>query len=140
MKKSVLILSFACVATAVLLSLSGCHKENFGEKSGTITYGENVFTVSIGEISKDDQGNLTVELTGNLIGGFIIIQGNMKPYLGMRIIVDGKTLEYDSANISAGCYTYYFKTGKNPSRIIVYSNDGSNSTLSFDGKKKTVIY
>ena len=140
MKKIKFVSTIALVAAVmVCLSLSGCKKEDLGATSGTIGYGNDVFTVSIGETGTDDQDNIWVELTGNLPGGFIISMGKLIPYLGMRIIVDGKTLEYDSMTISSRSYYYFFKTKKNPSRIIVYSNDGSNATLNFDGKRKTVI-
>ena len=131
---------FATVVTLMLcLVLSGCHKENLGETSGEITYNSSVYTVSIGEIGKDDSGNLRIELTGNLAGEVSFVQGKIVPYIGMRIVVDGKTMDYDSGSIQAGLYVYYFKTSKNPEKIIVYSNDGRNSTLTFHGKRKTVI-
>ena len=132
--------TFAIIATVMFcVTMSGCKKDDAGEKSGTIKYGNNVFTVSIGEISKNDAGNLLIELKGNLKGELAIVQGKVIPYIGMRVIVDNMTLEYDAMKVNEGLYLFSFKTSKNPGKIIVYSNDGSKATLTFDGKKKTVI-
>jgi len=131
--------SFAIVATVmVCLTNTGCKKEDVGEKSGTIKYKNDVYTVSIGEIGKNSNGDIWIELTGNLKPEINIIQGKITPLLGMRIFVDGRSLEYDSMSIDEGIYVYGFKTGKNPEKIIVYSNDGSNASLTFDGKTKRV--
>ena len=132
--------SLVVIVTAMMcLTLSGCDKEDLGEKFGTIKYQNDVYSVSIGEISKNSKGNVTVELVGDMKGTVIISQGKMVPVIGMRIVVGSKNLEYEGANISAGLYEYEFNTTKNPDKIIVYSNDGSGSTLTFHGKKKRVI-
>jgi len=132
--------SIAIITTVVLcICLSGCKKEDLGETSGTISYGNNIYTVYIGEIWKGEDNTVLIELMGNMPGEVTIKNGKMQTYLGMRIIVDGKTIENEYALIKAGKYDYIFDTTKNPSKIIVYSNDGSNATLTFDGKRKTVI-
>ena len=130
--------TFAIVATVFGITMSGC-KKNDGEKSGVIKYGNNVYTVSIGEIGKNNEGNIWIELEGNLKGELYIVQGKVIPDIGMRVIVDSKTIEFEYMDIKPGLYVFSFKTGKNPEKIIAYSNDGSNSTLTFDGKRKTVI-
>jgi len=136
-------LMIAIVATMmVCLTISGCKKENIENESGTIKYGTKVFNVSIGEIGKNrDNGDIWIELvpvTGNLEAELKIVQEKVLPPLGMRIMVSGKTLEYDVISISESRYWFGFKTGKKPEKIIVYSNDGSNATLTFDGKSRRV--
>ena len=126
----------------VCLTISGCKKEIFEDESGSIKYGTEVFTVSIGAIGKNrDNGDIWIQLesvTGYLKTELKIVQGKVVPSLGMRIVVSGKTLEYDVMSIEEWEYWFGFKTGKKPEKIIVYSNDGSNATLTFDGKGRRV--
>ena len=125
------------VAVMICITLSGCKKDNLGATSGTITYEDEVYTVSIGAIDSSNE-NTTVELVGNLKSEIIIHQGKYVFRIGMRIIADGRTYEYESIYIGEGCHVFKFNTNKKPSTIIVYSNDGKNSTLTFDGKTKTL--
>ena len=133
----------ACFTSVLMLMLclviSGC-PDDHGETSGDIQYNSVVYTVNIGKIGNDNSGNICIELEGsNLPGQTRVVQGKIVPYIGMRIVVDGRTIEYDFVFVQTGLYEYYFNTAKNPEKIIVYSNDGSNSTLTFHGKRKTVI-
>jgi len=131
--------SFA-IAGALLLCivLPGCNKDD-GETSGKIACQGDVYTVSIGEISKNDAGKIWVELVGDMPGVLNIVQGRVVPILGMKVFVDGRAIDFENFGIKSGLYSYGFNTGKNPEKIIVYSNDGSNQTLTFHGKRKTVI-
>ena len=130
---------FATVVTVMIcITLSGCKKDSLGETSGTITYEDEVYTVSIGAIESYNE-NTTVELVGNLKSEIVVHQGRFEFRIGMRIIADGKTFEYTSILIGEGSHTFNFSTNKHPSKIIVYSNDAKNSTLTFDGKSKTLI-
>jgi len=133
--------TFATVATVMLcMTVTGCKKEEEGKTSGAINYKGDVYTVSIGEIETAEAGYISIELLGNMKGYVEIVKGGMIPDLGMRILVDGRTLEYESGSISPnGRYVYYFKTTKKPEKIIVYSNDDGKATLTFDGKSKKLI-
>lgn len=122
-----------CFMTCVLL-FAGCDKDDDGKKVGTI----DDYAVSIGEIGQNDKGYITVELLGNLPGSIIIKNGNAYPHLGMRIVVDKKTIEMQTFSVESGKYTYGFSTQKNPEKIIVYSINDTNQTLTFNGKRKTV--
>ena len=133
-------LMIAIVATMmVCLTISGCKKESFEIGSGSIKYGTETFIVDISAIGKNSNGELWIRLTGdNLKAELIIVQGKVVPMFGMRIVVSGRTMEYDEMNIGEYEYWFGFKTGKKPEKIIVYSNDGSNAILTFDGKGRIV--
>ena len=55
--------------------------------------------------------------------------------VGMRIVVNGQTLEFQSVAASGVRLIFDFETTAAPEKIIVYGNDGSNgSNAVFDGK------
>ena len=131
--------SFTIIATVALCMTSACNKEETGKTSGTIKYNNKIYTVSIGEIGKNDLGNIWIELKSELPIQLSIKNGNVVPEIAMRIVVDNKTYEFDYLKLGEEIHEFSFIISKNPNKIIVYSNDGSNSTLTFDGKSKKVI-
>ena len=122
---------------AIMLVCTGCH-DNLGPKTGTILCGDETYSISIGEISKNDAGYTLVSIVGDMPGLMIIRNGSLYPFLGVRIIAGG-TVEYQAFSVKEGEYTYSFSTKKDPERIIVYSLNGGTETLIFDGKTKTII-
>jgi len=121
----------------ILLVCMGCH-DDLGPTKGTILCGNETYSISIGEISKNDAGYTLVSIVGDMPGQMIIRNGSLYPILGVRIMAGG-IVEYQAFSVSAGEYTYSFSTKKDPERVIVYSLNGGTETLTFDGKSKTVI-
>ena len=135
-------MKFIQVITIMLfcISLSGCKKVESGEKKGIIGYKDEVYEVSIGDIFICDQGELVVELMGNM---YRLLLGTQlkEPMVNivMKVVVDGSILDYSSVVMMKELYAFSFKTKKFPEKIIVFSNDGSDATLTFDGKTKSII-
>ena len=123
---------------AIILMCAGCSKDK-GSKTGTIKCGEATYSITIGEVKKNDAGNTYVSITGDMPALLLIRDGEVIPYLGMRIIVDNRTVEMQYFSANEGEYAYSFSTKKDPGKIIIYSNVGASSTLTFDGKTRTVI-
>ena len=96
------------------------------------------YTVHIGAIGKNEVGQTSVEMLGDGIGVQIPIRnGNATPPVGMKIVTNGRTFEFKSVDISNSRYIFHFDTNAAPEKIIVYGNDGSDSSNAvFDGKTR----
>ena len=126
---------FMCMLT--LLAFTNCDKDDNLTSIGMLTYEGKSYAVTIGNIEKDTDGYTTIELRGDLEDYTVIKQGKISPLFCMEIVVDKKTLQMEYCYISKEVYEYTFLTKKNPETITVYTVDGK-STVTFDGKKKTV--
>jgi hypothetical protein len=150
MKKLVLsltIMSMMCIAPGYGLwaQETETQKQSVStEKSDTtaeVKFEDETYTVHIGEIAKNDEGNITVKLLGERINGIIPMRnGNLILPIGMEILAGGKTIGYKGASVNEKFYLYKFETSVMPERITVYGNDGTNkSRVTFDAKTKKVI-
>jgi hypothetical protein len=109
------------------------------EGTGTVKFEDEAFIVYIGEITKDEKGNTTVQLVGDKIRNRALLRnGKMVLPVWMDIVVAGKTISADNCNVGS-VYTYYFETTQNPKEIIVYGNDNKRSSQTFDGKTRKII-
>ena len=129
----------ACIFMLCITCMTGCDKDDSGSKTGTLKYGSNTYTVSIGHIGKNDEVKTTVELLGNMDNAIKLINGQFKIVLGMKIVVDGKTLSYEGGEVSSEYLMFHFETTKNPDKILVYSEESGSPTLTFNGKNKSLI-
>jgi hypothetical protein len=107
--------------------------------SATVKFEGESYVIHIGAIGKNEAGQTSVELLGDKIGGRISIRDGktMPPPVGMKIAANGKTFEYTSVNILSASCVFNFDTTAAPEKIIVYGNDGSDSSGAvFDGKTR----
>ncbi len=113
--------------------------------TGTVKYQNKTYTISIGAISKNEDGNTTVELLGKEIG-IVSYSGNElaapftpKVPIAMKIVTGGKTIAWDGVIMDTDVFVFSFKTMETPDKIIVYGNDGNtdNPVVTFDAKTKT---
>jgi hypothetical protein len=104
----------------------------------TVKFEQKTLTLYVGEIAKDDDGNTTVELVG--MGDIVLIRnGKITLPAIMEIVVGGKTVGYESC-MTGNKSKFIFATKAAPEKIIVYGNDGKDTTgVTFDGKTKKVI-
>ena len=121
----------------IMLICTGC-PEPLGPTSGDIKCGSETYSISIGEVTKNDSGYTLVTIKGDLPGQMIIRNGKVYPILGVKIIAGG-TFDYEYFSVKSGEYTFSFSTKKDPERIIVYDTGNSSAILIFDGKTKTII-
>jgi hypothetical protein len=109
------------------------------DDTATVKFEDESYAVYIGVIGKDEAGKTSVELLGDKIGGRISIRnGGVLVPIGMKIVVNGQTtFGFENVNMSAGRYIFQFDTTSAPEKIIVYGNDGTDtSSVTFDGKTK----
>jgi len=135
--KSILKLKAVMCFLTIMLIFAGCH-DKLGPTSGVIQCGNEHFSISIGEVTKNESGYALVSIKGDLPGQLIIRNGKVYPILGVKIIAGG-TIDYQAFSVKSGEYTFSFSTKKDPERIIVYDTGNSSATLIFDGKTKTII-
>ena len=133
----ILKLKIAMCFLTIMLICTGC-PDPLGPTSGEIQSGNQTFSVSIGEVSKNESGYTLVSIKGDLPGQLIIRNGKVYPLLGVKIIAGG-TFDYQYFSVNSGEYTFSFSTKKDPERIIIYDTGNTSSTLIFDGKSKTII-
>jgi hypothetical protein len=94
-----------------------------------VKFEDQIYTVHIGEIARNEKGNITVELLGKGIGSSLPIKdGNMIVPVAMQIVSGGKTVEYESCSIDDSRYLFRFSTSIMPEQVRVYGNDGANSS------------
>jgi len=136
LSNSIVKIKTAICFLAIMLICTGC-PEPLGPTSGDIQCGNETYSISIGEVTKNDSGYTLVTIKGDLPGQLYISNGKVYPILGVKIIAGG-TFDYQYFSVKSGEYTFSFSTKKDPERIIVYDNFGS-ATLIFDGKSKTII-
>ena len=127
---------FMCMLA--LFAFTSCDKDDNLTSIGILTYEGKSYSVNIGNIEKDRDGYTTIELLGDLEDYAVIREGKMSPLFCMEIVVDKKTLQMEYCYVSKEVYEYTFLTKQNPETITVYTVD-KKSTVTFDGKKKTVI-
>ena len=106
--------------------------------SAALRFENEIYVVQIGAIGKNEAGKTSIELLGDKIGGQIPIRnGKATPPVGMKIIANGQTFEFQSADISNIRHIFNFDATAAPEKIIVYGNDGSNgSSATFDVKTR----
>ena len=130
--------TFIYLWVSIMLLCAGCNKDDDGQAVGTLTYNGKTISVTIGNIGKDKNGNISIELHGLTDNIMVINNGKMSPHVSMDIVVDNTTLKASSWEIQPSCNVYTFSTKTNPEKIIVYVVNG-NSSVTFDGKGKRVI-
>jgi|GEM_PF-4643882 len=101
---------------------------------GSVKFENETYTVQVGKISQDGKGKTLVELSGDKIGGTLLMRNNrMIIPVGMDIVVNGKTISYDNCSVNKENYVFYFATSGTPEKIVVYGNEGSyGSKVTFD--------
>jgi hypothetical protein len=109
--------------------MTSCDKDDdLRGKTGTIVYGGQTYTVSVGDIGKTKQGYTYVELLG--VPGLLSISGGkLSPVINAKIMAGGSTFEANEFSTSEDGITYYFSTKKDPEKIIVYSSNGATLTF-----------
>jgi hypothetical protein len=106
--------------------------------TGKVKYFDKIYTVYIGDIEKDKDGNTKVELLGNDLDDTLTLKnGEMISRIIMKIETAGRTIMYENYEVSNGKYVFTFATKAKPEKIIVSGNDGSDNTgITFDGKTR----
>ncbi|MDR2627896.1 MAG: hypothetical protein LBC40_07680 [Dysgonamonadaceae bacterium] len=102
---------------------------------------DEIHTVSIGEIAKNDKGNITVELIRHHPRHKIISKnGKILLPVGMKISTGNQTLEFAFFIVSDHSIVYEFETSTVPMQITVYGNDTTGrSSHTFDAETKKVV-
>ena len=111
-------------------------------QSGTveIKFENTTYQARIGKIGKDENGNTTVELLGRNLENIPVRNGKTVLPVEMNIIVNGKTISHNGCD-AGKTYLFHFETKEKPEKIIIFGNDGTNSsTVVFDGATKSLIY
>ena len=106
--------------------------------SASVRFGTEIYVVHIGTIGKNEAGNTSVELLSNQFDAPIFTRnGKATPPVGMKIIANGQTFEFQSADMSDVRHIFHFDSTAAPEKIIVYGNDGSDgSSAVFDAKTR----
>jgi len=125
-------------ATTTDKSVETSKLEQLQGDSAAVRFENEIYVVQIGAIGKNEAGKTSVELLGDKIGGQIPIRnGKANTPVGMKIIANGQTFEFQSAEISNIRHIFNFDSTATPEKIIVYGNDGSNgSSATFDVKTR----
>ncbi|MDR2809884.1 MAG: hypothetical protein LBB84_04915 [Tannerellaceae bacterium] len=99
---------------------------------------EEIHTVSLGEIGRNDKGNITVELIRHHPADKVTLgQGKIPLPAGMRISAGNRTTNFAYYLIGNESFVYEFETTVMPMQITVYGNDGTGrSTVTFDAQTK----
>ena len=111
--------------------------------AASITFEERLYSVSIGVIGTNGDGNTTVEVLSPGIGATIPIRNNQIIVPIQAVIeADDTTIGWDTVNVDTNMLTFAFVTDKMPERIILYpyGGDGDESVqVVFDAESKTIL-
>ncbi len=108
-----------------------------------VQFENQTFTISIGEIGTDADGNTTVAINALGMGNSIPIRnGKAVVSLQASIVAGGKTIGWSGASIKKDLIEFTFKTKKAPEKIIVYAygkKADSEGSITFDAATKAVL-
>ncbi len=108
--------------------------------ANTVKYKDQAYVVSLGNITDDGKGAITVEiLTEEKISIPMTESGALAAPIMMKIEAGGKTITA-SDKVSILDKSMSFNFGEVPEKVIVYGNDGNANgpTVTFDVKKSMV--
>jgi hypothetical protein len=123
-----------CMIMFGVWCMAGCNddddKKELTGQSGTLTYDDETYTVSVGEIGKDKTGNTYVVLLG--VPRYIAINyGKATPVIGAKIVSEGSTFESNKFDVLDDGLKYYFSTKKDPEQILVYQSSDKKTLITF---------
>lgn len=115
--------------------------------TGTITANKRSFDVSIGEINRNEKGNISIDMLAGSLGVFSLsgqsLSGNLTltPDLWMKIVIGRDTVSAENATINNDNGVYNFEVKENPNRIIVYDTRSVTGKpfIVFDGETKKLL-
>jgi len=104
-----------------------------------VKFENTIYKVRIGKIGRDDKGYRTIELLGDNLGNIPFINGNYIVPVEMNIVVNGEIITRENC-VAGKSYLFQFDTKEKPEKIIIFGNDGTNSSIvTFDGTTKKVL-
>lgn len=119
-------------------------EETDEETIGHIVFEDSDYSVTIGEIGLNEDGNTTIEVQAIGIGSVLPMRnGEWAIPVQAMFLTGGEVFGWDSVTTAENAFVFTFETDKTPEQIVLYPYGGKedeSTHVIFDAQTKTILH